>query len=72
MSDELDWNVAVYCQNEEKRLQGCLDRVVAALSRAPALITVILNGSRDRSLDIAREVAHGRGSNRDFSNWLRR
>ena len=57
MSYELDWNIAVYCQNEEKRLQGCLERVVAALTGRRALITVILNGSRDRSLDIARAVA---------------
>ena len=57
MSYELDWNVAVYCQNEEKRLRGCLERVIAALAGRRALITVILNGSRDRSLDIAREIA---------------
>ncbi len=57
MSYELDWNIAVYCQNEEKRLQGCLERVVAALAGRRALITVILNGSQDRSLDSARAVA---------------
>ena len=61
MSPELDWNVAVYCQNEEKRLQGCLERVITALTGRPALITVILNGSRDRSLEIARRVATAGG-----------
>ena len=71
MSYELDWNVAVYCQNEEKRLQGCLERVIAALTGRRALITVILNGSsgsqpRDRAARRAR-----RWANRDFSNWLR-
>ena len=53
MPDELDWNVAVYCLNEEKRLQGCLDSVIAALAGCRALVTVVLNGSRDRSKDIA-------------------
>ncbi|HTQ33604.1 MAG TPA: glycosyltransferase, partial [Stellaceae bacterium] len=57
MTDELDWNVAIYCFNEEKRLKGCLDSVIAALTGRRALITVVLNGSQDRSLDIAREAA---------------
>ncbi len=57
MPDELDWNVAIYCSNEEKRLRGCLDTVITALAGRRALVTIILNGSRDRSLDIAREVA---------------
>jgi hypothetical protein len=59
VSDELDWNVAVYCANEERRLGGCLERVIAALTGRRALITVMLNGSRDCSLDVAREVAAG-------------
>lgn len=53
----LDWNVAVYGVNEAARLRGCLDSVAAALSGSRALITVMLNGSRDGSLEIARAAA---------------
>ena len=60
MPDELDWNVAVYCLNEEKRLRGCLDSVLAGLDGRNALVTVILNGSKDRSAEIANSfVAAG-------------
>jgi hypothetical protein len=62
MTDELDWNVAIYCLNEERRLRGCLDGVIAALTGRRALITVILNGSRDRSLAIAQEAARAGGA----------
>src|SRR6185437_5264967 len=51
----LRWNVAVYCANEAGRLTGCLRSVLKALSGRNALVTVILNGSRDGSLDIARQ-----------------
>lgn len=57
MRHELDWNVAIYCLNEEKRLRGCLESVLAALGECNALVTVILNGSRDGSADIARSFA---------------
>lgn len=54
MTEMLDWNVAVYCVNEATRLQGCLDSILDALAGRRALVTVILNGSQDGSLDIAR------------------
>ena len=57
MTDVLDWNVAVYCVNQGARLQGCLDSVTAALAGRRALITVILNGSCDTSLDVVRAAA---------------
>lgn len=57
MTDILDWNVAVYCVNEAARLQGCLNSILEALAERQALVTVILNGSRDGSLDIARAAA---------------
>ena len=53
----LDWDVAVYCVNEADRLRGCLDSLAVALAGRRAVITVILNGSRDRSLEIARAAA---------------
>ncbi len=57
MAEMLDWNVAVYCANEAARLQGCLDSILAALTGRRALVTVILNGSRDGSLNIACAAA---------------
>lgn len=57
MAGLLDWNVAVYCANEAARLKGCLESVAAALAGRRALITVILNGSHDGSLEIARAAA---------------
>ena len=53
MTEILDWNVAAYCANEAARLQGCLDSILAALAGRRALVTVILNGSQDDSLNIA-------------------
>ena len=57
MQNELDWNIAVYCLNEEKRLRGCLDSVLAALGGCKALVTVILNGCRDGSAEIVKSFA---------------
>ena len=56
MTEMLDWNVAVYCSNEATRLQGCLDSILEALAERRALVTVILNGSQDGSLGIARAM----------------
>lgn len=57
MQNELDWNVAVYCLNEDKRLRSCLESVLTALDGRSALVTVILNGSRDGSAEIAKSFA---------------
>ena len=54
----LDWNVAVYCANEAARLKACLQSVTAALDGMAYRVTVIVNGSRDDSLAIARDFAH--------------
>lgn len=53
----LDWNVAIYCANEAARLQECIASVVTALRGQQALVTVIVNGSRDGSLEVARSAA---------------
>lgn len=57
MAEMLDWNVAVYVMNEGARLKGCLDSVASALPKGRALITVILNGSQDNSIDIVQAAA---------------
>jgi len=51
---ELDWNVAIYCANEAEQLREAIETVAAALRQYRALITVIVNGSRDGSLEVAR------------------
>jgi hypothetical protein len=55
MGDMLDWNVAIYCANEREHLRDCLTAAEKALAGKNGLITIILNGSNDDSLDIARE-----------------
>jgi len=57
MAGLLDWDVAIYCVNEAGRLRGCLASVAAALAGSAARISVILNGSTDESITIAREAA---------------
>ena len=54
MASTLDWHVAVYCSNEEQRLGACLNSLGVALAGRCALISVLLNGSSDQSLEIAR------------------
>jgi hypothetical protein len=53
----LDWHVAIYCANEEQRLGSCIDDVSAALSGMRSQITVILNGTSDRSQAFALAAA---------------
>lgn len=57
MTCKLDWNIAVYCANEAERLAGCLACINRALTGRHGRITVILNGSRDRSPEIASAAA---------------
>jgi hypothetical protein len=45
----IEWQVAVFCHNERRRIAACLDSVAAALGARRGLITVMLNGSTDGS-----------------------
>ena len=56
-SFSFDWHVAVYCANEAARLGPCLASIATALGDRRALVTVLLNGSHDASLDIACAAA---------------
>lgn len=56
-----DWNVAVYSANEADRLQACLRSIIAALAERRALITVIVNGARDASIEVASEFVRHAG-----------
>ena len=53
----LDWHVAIYGANEAARLALCLQSVVTALHGSDAVVSVILNGTHDTSILIAREFA---------------
>jgi len=54
MGSTLDWHTAVYCSDEGRRLQACLDSLGVALAGKRALITVVLNGGPQRNLEVAR------------------
>jgi glycosyltransferase involved in cell wall biosynthesis len=55
--DGLDWQVAVFCQNEEARIGACLASISAAIGSRRGLITVIINGSADDSETVARAAS---------------
>jgi hypothetical protein len=55
------WQIAVFCRNEEHRIAGCLKSISAAIGSRSARITLIVNGSTDRSeknaIEVRREIA---------------
>jgi hypothetical protein len=55
--DGLDWQVAVFCQNEGARIGACLASISAAIGSRLGLITVIINGSMDDSEAAARAAS---------------
>ncbi len=55
--DGLDWQVAVFCQNEGARIGACLASISAAIGSRRGLITVIINGSTDDSETAARAAS---------------
>ena len=56
----LDWNVAIYCSNEADRIASCIESVARGLQDRRSLITVIVNGSADRSAEVAISAACSR------------
>ena len=52
----LDWQIAVFCQNEQGRVASCLKSISTAVGLRRALITLIVNGSGDDSEQVAREA----------------
>ena len=56
-----EWQIAVFCRNEETRIADCLKSISAAIGSRTAQITLILNGSTDSSeknaLAMRREIA---------------
>jgi glycosyltransferase involved in cell wall biosynthesis len=53
----LDYQIAVFCQNERPRIAACLASVSAAIGPRRGLITVIVNGSTDGSEIAAKEAS---------------
>ena len=56
-----EWQIAVFCRNEEHRIADCLKSIAAAIGSRSAQITVVVNGSTDASernaLAARREIA---------------
>ena len=56
-----EWQIAVFCRNEEHRIADCLKSISAAIGSRSARITLIVNGSTDGSeknaLAAQREIA---------------
>jgi glycosyltransferase involved in cell wall biosynthesis len=53
----LRWSVAVFACNEERTIARCLDAIIAECAGEKAQLHVVVNGSSDRSLEIARDYA---------------
>jgi hypothetical protein len=45
----IEWQVAVFCHNERRRIAACLASVAAAIGSRRGVITLLLNGSTDGS-----------------------
>ncbi len=56
-----EWNIAIFCMNEAKTIATCIDSVADAIGDRRALITLVVNGSTDRSAEIAWQTAQDRG-----------
>jgi glycosyltransferase involved in cell wall biosynthesis len=57
VSEQWDWNVAVFCRNEQASIGRCIDSIAQACKSKRALITVIVNGSTDGSAATAIAAA---------------
>lgn len=61
-STNWDWNVAVFCRNEQASIGHCIESIAAAIGARRGLITLIVNGSTDDSADVALEAARRCGA----------
>jgi len=57
-----DWNVAVFCRNEQGSIARCIDSIADASVGRRVLITLIVNGSTDDSACVALQAAARRGA----------
>ncbi|MCB1972160.1 MAG: glycosyltransferase family 2 protein [Geminicoccaceae bacterium] len=54
------WSVSVFAKNEEDSVSSCLAAVDAALAGSPSVVTVIVNGSTDRTFERVCRYRDGR------------
>lgn len=54
-----DWSVVVFAANEAKTIASCVQSVQANAAGRPMHLTVMLNGSRDATLDVIRQLPPG-------------
>lgn len=57
-----EWNVAVFCRNEQASISECIQSIVRASRTRRAIITLIVNGSTDNSAAVALEAARESGA----------
>ena len=57
MAEEWDWNVAVFCRNEQASIARCIESIAQASRTKRAAITLIVNGSTDSSAATAVAAA---------------
>ncbi|PPQ38315.1 glycosyltransferase [Rhodopila globiformis] len=56
-----DWNIAVFCRNEQASIARCIESLTHASRGRRALITLIVNGSTDDSAETALAAAERSG-----------
>jgi hypothetical protein len=57
MPTQWDWNVAVFCRNEQASIAQCIESIAAASRTRRALVTLVVNGSSDDSAATALQAA---------------
>jgi glycosyltransferase involved in cell wall biosynthesis len=57
-----DWNVAVFCRNEQTSIARCIASIAEASRDRRVVITLIVNGSTDHSADAALAAARQCGA----------
>src|SRR6478672_5728004 len=57
-----DWNVAVFCRNEQASIGNCIESIARAGARRRMLVTLIINGSTDLSAAAALAAARDCGA----------
>jgi len=56
-----EWNIAIFARNEAATIATCINSVADAIGDHRAVITLVVNGSSDRSAETAWQTAQKRG-----------
>ncbi len=57
-----DWNIAVFCRNEQRSIAACIESIAQASQTRRALITLVINGCSDDSRQAALAAARRCGA----------